>query len=133
MGPYAEPFPPSASAFQKYHAFNRGQYHAWYETYLKMLKEKVPGIDLQLIPVASVLSKLLTETALRDIKAGDLYSDNAPHGKPTIYLLAALITYSKVYGAMVPEGYDIPASVHPLVKQNYGQIADMICAETGCK
>jgi hypothetical protein len=79
--------------------------------------------------MASVLSKLLTETELKDLQPTDLYSDNAPHGTNNTYFLAALITYTALYGEQAPDAFSPPDGLHPLIRENYPAIAAKICAE----
>lgn len=129
MGPMSRTFPPSDAVMAAYHAYNRGKYHDWYVAYIRQVKEARPGLDLTLIPVASVMSKLLTETALAGLKPADLYSDISPHGTATTYFLAALITYAMLYDAMPPEGFAVPDTLHPLIKSNYAELIKVVCAE----
>ncbi|MGQ0458021.1 MAG: hypothetical protein ACT4OU_13295 [Hyphomicrobium sp.] len=129
MSAFSSAFPPNASAMAKYHAFNRGEYHGWYVDYVAKLKESRPKLDIRFIPVASVLSKLLTETALKDLKPTDLYSDDAPHGTASTYFLAAVISYTAIYEKKAPESFAAPAALHPLIKDNYRSIIEVVCAE----
>jgi hypothetical protein len=129
MGPFSRRFPPQPTGLRDFHAFNRGKYHDWYVDYVRLVKESRPELDVRLIPVASVLSKLLTETPLRDLKPADLYSDLSPHGTATTYFLAAVITYSALFNNKAPESFEVPPSLHPLVKEHYAQIAQIVCTE----
>jgi hypothetical protein len=129
MGTFADPVPDDASDLENYHAFNTGDYHAWYEDYVRRIKESRPGLDVNLIPVASVLSKLLTETELKDLQPSDLYSDTAPHGTNNTYFLAAVITYTALYGEQAPDAFTPPDSLHPLIRENYNAIAGRVCSE----
>jgi hypothetical protein len=129
METFANTVPESASELADYHAFNIGDYNAWYEDYLRRIRESRPDLDVSLIPMASVLSKLLTETELKDLQPTDLYSDNAPHGTNNTYFLAALITYTALYGEQAPDAFTPPDGLHPLIRENYPAIAAKICAE----
>ena len=116
-------FPPDAGQTAAYHAFNAGAYHDWYRAYVAGLS--TASRPVKLIPVASVLSRLLTETPLAALRPQDLYSDDAPHGTANLYFLAALITYSSLYGAAPPD-FTPPADLHPLVRDSYPQIAAFV-------
>jgi hypothetical protein len=129
MEPFSKSFPPSAQAMQAFHAHNRGKYHDWYARYVRLLNQSRPGLDVRLIPVASVLSKLLSETPLEGLEPADLYTDIAPHGTATTYFLAAVIVYSMLYDAKAPADFAVPASVHPLVREHYPEIIEIVCAE----
>ena len=71
----------------------------------------------------------MTKTPLRDLKPADLYSDLSPHGTATTYFLAAVITYSALFNNQAPDSFEIPPSLHPLVKEHYAQIAQIVCTE----
>jgi hypothetical protein len=129
MDPFTGGFPPDDAEMKAYHAHNIGDYHDWYEHYLKLVKEARPKIDVRLIPVASILSKLLTQTVLSKLKPADLYSDTGPHGTATTYFLAAVITYSMLYDEKAPEDFIVPDTLHSLVRENYAQIIDVVCKE----
>lgn len=115
-------FPPSPRELAKYHAYNLGEYHEWYLEYVRELKAARPDIDIRLIPVSSALSTLLTQSPLDQLSPTDLYEDDAPHGTPTKYFLASLVTYVGTYGKLPPEDFAVPPSVHPLVRSNYAKI-----------
>lgn len=125
------PLPDKPSELQSYHAYNIGDYHDWYEDYVQRIRKSRPDLDVSLIPVASILSKLLTETRLKALNPSDLYSDTAPHGTNNTYFLAALITYTMLYGEQAPASYTVPDSLHPLIRDNYKMIAKKVCAELG--
>ena len=133
MASIIDPMPNDASELQSYHAYNIGKYHDWYEDYVRRIRESRPDLDVSLIPVASILSKLLTDTELKDLKPSDLYSDTAPHGTNNTYFLAALITYTMLYGEQAPDSFAVPDSLHPLIRDNYKVIAEKVCAELAGK
>ena len=128
MAGIASSFPPSKKEFSRYHSYVMGDAHNWYEAYVDALRTARPELEIQLIPVASILSELLTETELSDISASELYSDDAPHGTPSLYFLASLITYQYQYGQAAPLGFNIPETVHPLVRNNYPMIVRFIAS-----
>ena len=120
-------FPPSEKAMSRYHAFNRGDYHAWYQSYLEQLRKERPKLDVQLIPVATTISEMLSDAPLNTLDATALYTDDAPHGTPTLYLLAAMITYAVVFEAEPPV-IDLPEVIHPVVRDTYTATAQRIWA-----
>jgi len=121
-------FPPSQAGLAQYHRFVLGESHEWYKTYVKALQEARPDLNIKLIPVAPILSKLLTDPALSSILATELYSDDAPHGTATLYFLASLITYQYLYNENAPLDFEIPKTVHPLVRDNYPMIVRFIAS-----
>lgn len=112
-------FPPSASEFANYNNYTTGEFHDWWIEYQDFLISARPDIYPRMIPVGPVLTELLTLTPLSGISVTDLYEDNAPHGKPTIYFLASLVTYMGMYAEPAPVSFTIPASVHPLVETHF--------------
>ena len=44
-----------------------------------------------------ILADLVENTVVGDIPLNELYEDNAPHGRPNIYLLAAMITFKEMF------------------------------------
>jgi hypothetical protein len=127
MEKFSRSFPPNEKTMKAYHAYNMGAYHEWYVDYRNRVSKERPQLDVRLVPVASTLSRLFTETPLRDLKPADLYSDNAPHGTANTYFLAAVITYSALYGEKAPKNFVPPDSLHPLIKQHYSEISDLAC------
>lgn len=121
-------FPPRPRALGRYHAYNLGDYHEWYRDYVEIMQHERPGLDITLIPVASVLAALLTETDLSELAPEDLYLDDAPHGTPTLYFLASLVTYTAIFGEDPPLEVSLPDSIHPQVRDTYANIAGFIAA-----
>ena len=116
-------FPPDPADIASYHTFNSGAYHDWYLAYVAGLSTADRPVTL--IPVAPVLSRLFTETPLRDLGPEALYTDDAPHGTPTLYFLAAMITYASLY-AEPPPAFTPPDTLPPAIRDTYPQIADFI-------
>ncbi|MBR9650567.1 calcium-binding protein [Thalassovita aquimarina] len=116
-------FPPDDAGFRTYLEANKGSHHGWHEAYADAVRDARPDLDLTLIPVASTLPDLLNDTALSGLTARDLFTDDAPHGTPTLYFLAALITYGPLFGDSLPDAMELPASIHRLVRQNFKAIA----------
>ncbi len=115
-------YPPSDRQMRQFHDFNRGDYDAWYHDLVARLRADLPGLQIDLIPVAPVLSGLLTEGPLAGLSPADLYIDDAPHGTPTTYLLAAMVTYAALYGAEPPV-IGLPETVAPALRDNYAVVA----------
>lgn len=128
MALIARRFPPSTRDLSRYHRFNQGGYHDWFLDFVSHLQVARPGQDIRLIPTATVLSQLFTETVLQGIPVTDLYEDDAPHGTPSLYFLAAMISYAVIYN-QPPPIIDLPDTVHPAIADNYSDIAGFIWAE----
>ncbi|MBY6159621.1 calcium-binding protein [Mameliella alba] len=127
MGAIAPSFPPSAAQLERYHAFNAGEYHQWYRDLLNVLSVTRPDTKVDLIPVASVLAEVFGPGGvLEGLPAEALYTDSSPHGTPTLYMLAAMVTYAWIYDAPPPESFAPPATLHPDVVSNYDRLAEVI-------
>ena len=131
MGDLAPDFPPSQAAWRKYRAQAQSKYSDWYRDYLGELRAARPGLDLRLLPVSDILMRLLGEAPLNAIPVAELFTDNAPHGTATTYLLAAMITYGALYGEAPPALRDLPASIHPVLSRNMATVSARIAAELG--
>ncbi|WP_160114331.1 MULTISPECIES: T9SS C-terminal target domain-containing protein [Aquimarina] len=127
MAGFVNSFPPSQEEFANYNANTVGDFHNWWLDYHNALLVDRPNVKM--IPVGPIISKLLTDTALEQIPILDLYEDAAPHGRPTIYFLASLITYSAMYGIPPPSDFEIPTTVHSTVRDNYQETVNFIWNE----
>jgi hypothetical protein len=125
----AADFPPTAAQLEEYQRFNQAEYHQWYLEYVRMVRAKRPELDIGLIPVGSVMAKVLTETPLKHLAPQSLYSDNSPHGTAAVYFLAAMVTYTAVYGEKVPGGIELPEVLPQAIRENYPVIGKVICEE----
>lgn len=114
---------PSGEEVAAYHAYTQGEFHQWWVDYRDAIASARPELEITMVPVGSVMADLLT-TTLSDIPPEDLYLDNAPHGTPTLYFLAGVITYMGMYGNRPPASYVPPEWIHPVVRERYGAIVD---------
>ncbi|MFT6136418.1 MAG: hypothetical protein ACJAZM_002922 [Cyclobacteriaceae bacterium] len=121
----------TAEEFANYNEYTLNDFHQWWLDYHDAIISELPNAEVKLIPVGPILARLLTEVeGLNTIPIiSDLYEDDAPHGRPTIYFLAGLVTYMAVYGTQAPADYSVPETVHESVRNNYIQIVDFIWSE----
>ncbi|MFW2542744.1 calcium-binding protein [Primorskyibacter sp. 2E107] len=127
MGTITGEFPPNAQAFARYNAANRTDTHQWYLDLMDRIARARPDANVTLVPVASVLGSLFEEGApLAGLPAEAFYVDAEPHGTRTLYLLAAMITYSVLYDAPPPADWSPPITLHPDVTDQYPQLAEAI-------
>lgn len=126
MEPYG--YPPSKRKLRQYHKHNIGEYHDWYVEFVDHLREARPDLDIELIPVARVLSRAFLETGLSGIPTLEIYADDMTHGSATLYYLAAAITYAGIFDEM-PEFGELPPEVHPLVEPYFAGLKRVISEE----
>lgn len=129
MAGFINAFPPTEAEFSNYHSYTTGDFHQWWLNYHDALVEARPNQSIHMIPVGPILSHLLTETNLSEIPVDILYEDDAPHGRPTVYFLAAMITYSAMYGEMPPADFTIPDIIDSRVAENYAAVREIIWSE----
>ena len=102
--------------------------HGGASTY-NALAEARPDADIRIIPVGPIIAKLLSSPPFDQIPATELFVDGAPHGTPTTYFLAGLVSYMVMYGEKPPADFDIPSDVNSIVAENYQLIVDFIWEE----
>ncbi len=131
MAPYTDNFPPTSQEFTEYHEYTLGEFHDWWIDYHDAVIDEMPNADIKMIPVGPIISKMLTdpELGLSTLTADELYEDADPHGRPSIYFLASLITYSAMYGVEPPADFAIPDLVHETIIANYDDINAFIWNE----
>lgn len=81
-----------------------------------------------MIPVGPIISKLLMTAPYNQIPIDSLYEDDAPHGRPSIYFLAALTTYMAMTEELAPS-YSAPSIIHPVITSNYQSVVNFIWDE----
>ncbi|MFD0797762.1 hypothetical protein ACFQZJ_09835 [Maribacter chungangensis] len=131
MAPFIEneAFPPTGEELNNYHEHTLDAFHNWWLDYHDSLLSERPNSSIKMIPVGPIISKLLTETPLQEIPILELYEDNAPHGRPTVYFVAGLISYMAMYNTKVTEEYNVPNTVHAAVRDNFSLVVDYIWDE----
>ncbi|MEM7574501.1 MAG: T9SS C-terminal target domain-containing protein [Bacteroidota bacterium] len=129
MAPYLNGnFPPEVSAFANYNDYTRGAFHDWWIDYQDALLAARPAARIRMIPVGPIIADLLSVAPLNSIPLGELYEDDAPHGRASLYFLASLVTYMAIYAEEAPANFVPPAIVHELITNNYAQLVGEIWA-----
>lgn len=116
-------YPPNPSQVDAYWDYTATDFHSWFLEYQELLLAESPDVQVRMIPVGSIFAELLTTAPLGDIPFDVLFEDDAPHGYPTIYFLASLITYSALYATPPPLDYPVPELIHPAVQAAYPELA----------
>ncbi|WP_421749574.1 calcium-binding protein [Cognatishimia sp.] len=128
MAPFLRSFPPNNRRLRKYHTFNSEDFHDWHVDYVAAIKKELPDMRVDLVPVARILARAFLETGLKDIPVEALYSDDAPHGTPSLYFLASIPTYHALFEDL-PMAADVPSDVHPLIAENFDAFAKIVRSE----
>jgi hypothetical protein len=122
-------FPPSQSEWTSYNIDLQGSFHDWFLEYHDSLIIAHPNNCVRMIPTGPVIGNLLMQSPFDQIPIDTLYEDDAPHGRPTIYFLAGLITYMAMYEEAAPSTYQVPSIIDPIIASNYQQVVDFIWSE----
>ncbi|MEL6717595.1 MAG: T9SS type A sorting domain-containing protein [Bacteroidota bacterium] len=130
MAPYlSNNFPPSRNEWLDYNEYLNGEFHDWFVAYHDAVIANHPDACVSMIPVGLIISKLLLKAPFDQIPIEALYEDDAPHGRPTIYFLAALITYMAMYEEPAPSTYQLNNFIHPIIIENYSTAVEFIWEE----
>ena len=119
-------FPPTAAELVSYDNYTLGDFHDWWITYHDSVMLARPSQEVKMIPVGPLIAEILQDNAFDTISVTELYEDDAPHGRATIYFLASLITYMAIYETPAPASYTVPNIVHPDIRNSYTGIINTI-------
>ena len=126
MRPYlANGFPPTEDEWSTYNDYLNSDFRDWFLDYHNELNNRIPNSCIKLIPAGTLISKLLSLSPYSEIPIQELYEDDAPHGRTTVYFLASLITYMAIYEERAPKDYQVDPLVHPTIAQNYNAVIDL--------
>lgn len=130
MAPYLDNgFPPSEQELDDYWLDTNADFHDWWIDYHDLLLASRPALEVKMIPVGPILSGIFTTVIPDLIAASDIYEDDAPHGRATLYFLAGLTTYMAIYETQAPTSYTVPSTVDIEIANNYQLIVDYIWDE----
>ena len=131
MAPYLTGgvFPPTSSDLTNYYNYLNSDFHDWWIDYHDAILLSNPAENVRMIPVGPILSDLLQNTVLNTIPALELYEDDAPHGRASLYFLAGLVTYMAIYEEEAPASFTVPPIVHATIGDNYSLIVSHIWSE----
>lgn len=118
--------PPTESEWQAYNDYLQGDFHQWNLDYRNGVQATFPDDCVKMIPVGPAISDVLLSEPFASIPFDDLYEDDAPHGRPTLYFLAAIATYMAYYEERPPLDYDPEQIIHSIVRDNYELAVDII-------
>lgn len=128
MAPYLSGgnFPPTATDLSDYYAYTLGDFHDWWITYQDSILATRPDAEVRMIPVGPIFAQLFQATPFDQIPATELYEDDAPHGRASLYFVASLITYMAMFQEEAPSTFVVPSIVHPALQNNYSTLVDSI-------
>lgn len=124
------PWPPTRRGMARWRAWMGGGFADWHAKLLERLRARLPEARIAAIPTATTLAALLSEPPLEALPPEALFTDGAPHGTPTTYLLAAMIAHAALWGEPPPP-LALPPSIHPLVATRYDALARRVAELAG--
>ena len=122
-------FPPSPSELTSYLQHTKEAFHDWWIDYQDRMLQTHPDVNIRMIPVGPILSDIIMDVLGDDIPASELYEDNAPHGRASLYFLAGTITYMAVAERRISSSYVVPDIVHASIRNRISEIVDRIWIE----
>lgn len=122
MGGRAAAFPPTETEWAGYVEYAKGDFHSWWLEYHDGVKALRPDLDIKMIPVGPILLELIDSELMSAVPLTEIFEDDSPHGRPTCYFIAAIITYRAMYGVLPPASYVVPEIIHQGVRDNYHAI-----------
>jgi len=122
-------FPPTEQEWNLYNEYLNGDFHDWFLLYNHLLRESIPSSCIRMIPTGPIISKLLFTAPYDQIPIDQLYEDDAPHGRASIYFLASLVTYMSMYEKEAPENFVVDDIIHPIIRDNYEDVVSFIWEE----
>lgn len=124
--PYDPPSVATAPQYDSYLTDVRGLFSTWHETWHDDVLTAQPTLNIRLIPYGEIWAEL-AQDYLTGMDQSDWFEDNAPHGNPSMYLIAAAIVYSAFYGERVPVSYVPPSpAIHADIISNWATICQVI-------
>ena len=121
-------FPPSESEWNQYNDNLNSEFHDWFLEYHDQVVASLPNSCIKLIPVGTLISQLLSQSPYNQIPITELYEDDAPHGRPSLYFLASMISYMAIYEEQAPSDYVVSPIIHPIIQENYTSINESFWA-----
>lgn len=115
-------FPPTPAEEVAYNTYTQTAFHQWWIDYHDMLLASHGPDSIKMIPVGPIMGRLFNDTLLTNIPATACYIDGDPHGTPSLYFLASMITYQAIYGEPCPTNVSIPNTIHPDIVTSYSAV-----------
>ncbi|MEL6987478.1 MAG: thrombospondin type 3 repeat-containing protein [Bacteroidota bacterium] len=123
MGGYlANGFPPSSSELNTYNNYTVGDFHDWWLDFHDGILNEHPNVKM--IPVGRAIAGLLTEAPYDTIPITEIYEDDAPHGRATLYFMTGIISYMAIYGEKAPATFEVPSIIHPTIRNTYTNVVN---------
>lgn len=125
-------FPPTPPQFTNWINSTRfgTTYHDWFIELHDSAVSNHPNDCVKMIPVGPIIAELLDRPPYNTMVADSIFEDTAPHGRPSIYFLAGMISYMAIYEEPAPLSYVPPSEfIDPVIVSNYQNLVHEIWTE----
>jgi len=122
-------FPPTSAQYTEWlnSTLFETSFHDWFVQLHDSATIQHPEDCVKLIPVGPIIGELLNSAPYNTMQVENIFEDDAPHGRPTIYFMAGMIAYMALFEEQPPQSYVPPAEfINPIVIENYNALNDEI-------
>jgi hypothetical protein len=111
-----------------YIAHALGTYQAWLDSLTSLLQAARPSLNIVQFGINRASMLAWRDTVVSTIPIADLFEDNAPHGRSTMYFINAVANYIELFNEKPPAGFTFDGAwgVHSALTSNYQAIVDYI-------
>ena len=123
------------SGYAGWLSYGLGAYQAWMELLVSRLRAARPGLNIRLHHTSRASLLAFRDTAVNGVARNTLFEDLAPHGRGSMYLIAAIAEYIELFDEKPPSNLFVSGGgwsgdpgwpVDAAIKSNYQAIVDYI-------
>ena len=105
-----------------------GAYQQWMELLVNRLQTARPGLDIRLHAISKASLVAYRDTVVGTLPPDELFEELAPHGRPSLYFIAAVADYIELFDEKPPAdfAFDPAWGVSPVIAEHYPLIVDHI-------
>ena len=105
-----------------------GAYQQWMELLVNRLQTARPGLDIRLHAISKASLVAYRDTVVGTLPPDELFEEPAPHGRPSMYFIAAVADYIELFDEKPPAdfAFDPAWGVSPVIAEHYPLIVDHI-------
>lgn len=105
-----------------------GAYQQWMELLVARLQAARPALDIRLHAISKASLMAYRDTVLGTVPPEELFEELAPHGRPSMYFIAAVADYIELFDEKPPAdfAFDPAWGVSPVIAEHYPRIVERI-------
>lgn len=124
----------TAPQLAQWHVYAFGHFQTWMELLVSRLQAARPTLNIGIHNINLGLMSTLRDTVIGTIPMTTLFEDRAPHGRSTVYCIAAIAEYIELFNEKPPANFVFPAAmqadpnlrVHQTLVDNFAATCDHI-------